>query len=133
MPAGLCDPSLQQKNNHPLWSRKPRNTRTNPCCKLNRGSLHSSLQCSCPYAALLATVYATDAKQAFLRPSGSCTFLCRLCARFNYSQTACKANPAGTTQTGPSTAAFFWLSFASIGSFFFSMCLCRLQVISSQA
>lgn len=32
-----------------------------------------------------------DARLACLRPSENCTFLCRLCARFKCSQTACKS------------------------------------------
>lgn len=118
MPTGLRFASATEKNIHLLWPRRTeRENLVVSYCKLqiilNSAAAHTSL-----------TLLAMDARQACLRPSENCTFLCRLhgrlCARFKYSQTASKTNPAGTTPT----EFFFWVLFLLDWSFL----ICSLQI-----
>lgn len=131
MPTGLSDSPLWPKNMHPLWPpEEPREKLLFPIVNLSY-----SLQQPTVRLPKTPLNWLWMRGRACLRPSENCTFLCRLCARFKYSQTACKTNPAGTTPTGPSSATFFPLGLLSLRPVLFSssVCFCSLQVTCSQA
>lgn len=108
---GLCFASATEKSPTYYGPEEPRE-RTSLFSKLQT-ILCSSIQSGCPYAALLAM----DARQACLRPSENCTFLCwlhgRLCARFKYSQTA-KQNQSSRNHADGTELCYIFVSLLSL-------------------